>query len=83
MTITASDSIACNHRMNTISNNRKLIIELKIGPIKDEHIGQILSYEGMILSHDDPAVRVMLIGNRVPPNIQKSLEMILKIGIIF
>lgn len=26
--------------------HRKLIIELKIGPIKDEHIGQVLSYEG-------------------------------------
>jgi hypothetical protein len=54
--------------------NRKLLIELKIGPIKDEHIGQILSYEGLILSHDDPTIRVMLIGNRVPPNIQRSLD---------
>ena len=54
--------------------NRKLIIELKAGPIKDEHIGQILSYEGMLLSADDPTIRVMLIGTRVPPNIQKSLD---------
>lgn len=53
---------------------RKLIIELKIGPIKDENIGQILSYEGMLLSADDPTIRVMLVGNRVPPNIQKSLD---------
>ena len=56
------------------AHNRKLIIELKIGPIKDQHIGQILSYEGMLLSHDDPTIRVMLIGNRVPPNIQRSLD---------
>ncbi|MCX5726897.1 MAG: endonuclease NucS [Candidatus Saganbacteria bacterium] len=53
---------------------RKLIIELKVGPIKDEHIGQILSYEGMLLSADDPTIRVMLVGNRVPPNIRKSLD---------
>jgi hypothetical protein len=53
---------------------RKLIIELKVGPIKDEHIGQILSYEGILLSADDPSIRVMLVGNRVPPNIQKSLD---------
>ena len=53
---------------------RKLIIELKNGPIKDEHIGQILSYEGMIISYDDPSVRVMLIGTRVPPNLQRSLD---------
>lgn len=54
--------------------NRTLIVELKIGPIKDEHIGQILSYEGILLSQEDPTIRVMLIGNRVPPNIQKSLD---------
>lgn len=53
---------------------RTLIVELKIGPIKDEHIGQILSYEGILLSSDDPTIRVMLIGNRVPPNIRKSLD---------
>jgi hypothetical protein len=53
---------------------RKLIIELKAGPIKDDHIGQILSYEGMLLSADDPTLRVMLVGTRVPPNIQRSLD---------
>ena len=53
---------------------RKLLIELKVGPIKDQHIGQILAYEGMLLSHDDPTIRVMLVGNRVPPNLQKSLD---------
>lgn len=53
---------------------RKLIIELKAGPIKDDHIGQILSYEGMLLSADDPTIRVMLVGTRVPPNIQRSLD---------
>ncbi|HPR74332.1 MAG TPA: hypothetical protein PLX41_11805 [Bacteroidales bacterium] len=53
---------------------RKLIVELKIGPIKDAHIGQILSYEGMLLSAEDPTIRVMLIGNRVPPNIKRSLD---------
>jgi hypothetical protein len=52
----------------------KLIVELKIGPIKDMHIGQILSYEGMLLSSEDPTIWVMLIGNRVPPNIQRSLD---------
>lgn len=53
---------------------RKLLIELKAGPIKDDHIGQILSYEGMLLSADDPTLRVMLVGTRVPFNIQKSLD---------
>ncbi len=53
---------------------RKLIIELKNGAIKDAHVGQILSYEGILLSHDDPTIRVMLVGTRVPPNIGKSLD---------
>ncbi|MCX6668843.1 MAG: endonuclease NucS [Methanothrix sp.] len=55
-------------------SKRKLIVELKIGPIKDGHIGQIMSYEGTLLSAEDPTVRIMLIGNRVPPNIQRSLD---------
>lgn len=53
---------------------RKLIVELKVGPIKDQHIGQVLSYEGMLLSADDPSIRVMLVGNRVPPNLRRSLD---------
>ena len=54
--------------------NRQLLVELKMGPIKDEHIGQIMAYEGMLLSHENPTIRIMLIGNRVPPNIQRSLD---------
>jgi hypothetical protein len=53
---------------------RKLIVELKKGPIKDDHIGQVMSYEGILLSADDPTIRIMLIGNRVPPNIQRTLD---------
>jgi hypothetical protein len=56
------------------SFQRKLLIELKVGPIKDQHIGQVMSYEGMLLSADDPTIRVMLIGNRVPPNLRRSLD---------
>jgi len=52
----------------------KLLIELKLGPIRDTHIGQLLSYEGHLLSEDEPAMRAMLIGNRVPPNIRKVLD---------
>jgi hypothetical protein len=53
---------------------RQLIVELKGGPIKDEHIGQVMSYEGSILSHGNPDLRIMLVGTRVPPNIRKSLD---------
>src|SRR5579863_88428 len=50
----------------------QLVLELKWGPIKDKDIGQIMAYEGWLVS--DRPVRVMLIGTRVPPNIQASLD---------
>jgi hypothetical protein len=56
------------------ANNRKLIVELKSGPILDKHIGQIMFYEGGVLSDKDPDIRIMLIGTRVPPNIRKALD---------
>ena len=53
---------------------RTLITELKWGPIKDAHIGQIMAYEGILRSSADPSIRVMLIGTRVPPNLRVSLD---------
>lgn len=66
-----------NRRMDILFEDRfgsTLIVELKRGAIKDTHVGQIMAYEGLILSADDPTIRVMLIGTRVPPNIRKSLD---------
>jgi predicted transport protein len=53
---------------------QKLIVELKKGVVLRNHIGQIMEYEGSILSEEDPAARVMLVGNRVPPNLAKALD---------
>lgn len=53
---------------------QKLIIELKVGTILRKHIGQIMDYEGYIVSPYDPTIRVMLVGNRVPMNLQVSLD---------
>ena len=55
-------------------HGQKLIVELKKGTILREHIGQIMDYEGYLLSPEDPNIRVMLIGNPVPPNFRRSLE---------
>jgi len=52
----------------------KLIVELKRDTISRTDIGQIMEYEGGILGKENPAVRVMLIGDRVPPNFQKALD---------
>lgn len=54
---------------------QKLIIELKKGIIKREHIAQLMDYEGHFLTVDNnPNIRVMLIGNRVPINLRNSLD---------
>lgn len=53
---------------------QKLIIELKRGVIKREHIAQLLDYEGHFLTADNPNIRVMLLGNRVPINLRNSLD---------
>jgi hypothetical protein len=66
----------CGRRMDLLFEDRfgqKLVVELKWGPIKDEHVGQIMYYQGALLSGGEP-VRTMLIGTRVPPPIQKSLD---------
>jgi hypothetical protein len=55
-------------------HGQRLIAEIKKGTIKREHIGQLMDYEGYYLSPEDPTIRVMLIGNRVPPNFRKALE---------
>jgi hypothetical protein len=69
--------IMYDRRMDLVFSDRfqrTLITELKWGPIKDAHIGQIMAYEGMLLSSTDPSIRVMLIGTRVPPNLRNSLD---------
>lgn len=55
-------------------HGQKLIAELKKGPIMRQHIAQLLDYEGYFLNLDEPTVRVMLIGNRVPKNLRKALD---------
>jgi hypothetical protein len=49
-----------------------VVAELKWGPIKDQHIGQVMSYAGCLVS-GRPA-REFLVGRRVPPNIQTILD---------
>jgi Endonuclease NucS C-terminal domain len=53
---------------------QKLIVELKIGAVKRKDVAQLLDYEGYFLSESDPTIRVMLIGNRVPENLRRSLD---------
>jgi hypothetical protein len=51
-----------------------LIVELKRGTVLRRDVSQLLDYEGEFLSDDDPKVRVMLVGNRVPENLRRALD---------
>ena len=53
----------------TDRHGQTLVVELKIGVVKREHIGQILDYAGRFIRDGAPPVRVMIIGNRVPKNL--------------
>jgi len=53
---------------------QKLIVEVKKGAVLRTHVGQLLDYEGELLSPDDPTVRIMMVGNRVPPNLRRALD---------
>ena len=49
-----------------------LVVELKRGVIKREHVGQIMEYSGSL--YEGKPVRLMLVGSRVPPSFKRSLE---------
>ena len=64
-----------NLRVDLLFRDRfgeNLIVEVKRGTIKREHIGQIMEYSGSL--PDQKPVRLMLIGNRVPSAFRKSLD---------
>lgn len=49
-----------------------LIIELKRGTKRREHVGQIMGYSRSL--YDGKPVRLMLVGSRVSPSFQRSLK---------
>ncbi len=49
-----------------------LVVEGKSGTVKREHVGQIMEYLGTL--YDGKPIRLMLIGNRVPPALRNALE---------
>ncbi|MGA3213515.1 MAG: endonuclease NucS domain-containing protein [Terriglobales bacterium] len=68
--------VVCGRRIDLLFEDKlrqTLVVELKWGPIKDEHVGQIMYYQGALLSGREP-VRTMLVGTRVPAAIQRSLD---------
>jgi len=52
----------------------KLIVELKINQLKRETLGQVMEYQGYVLSEKDPITRVMIIANRIPLSLQKAMD---------
>lgn len=51
-----------------------LIVELKIGVAKREHVAQLLDYAGYKIAENKTPVRIMLIANRIPENFKHSFD---------
>ena len=56
------------------SHGFRLIVEVKRGVVVRENVAQLLDYEGYFVTPNNPETRVMLVGNRVPPNLRKALD---------
>ena len=77
LTLKGRQVIVKGKRVDVLFEDRygqKMILELKKGVIRREHIAQLFDYEGEFITPDDPNIRVMLVGNRVPENLRRSLD---------
>ncbi|MFQ5952400.1 MAG: hypothetical protein ACE5JK_03240 [Candidatus Omnitrophota bacterium] len=54
--------------------NKKLAVQVRTDPIKEEHLGEILSHQEAILSGEDPNLNVMLVAIKIPPHLQKTFD---------
>lgn len=54
--------------------NEKLIVEVKKDTVNRNALGQVLEYEGYILSEKDPTARVMIVANRIPLNLKTAMD---------
>lgn len=54
--------------------NEKLIVELKKDTLNRNALGQVLEYEGYIISEKDPTARVMIVANRIPLNLKTAMD---------
>ena len=56
------------------SQGKRLVIELKMGTVKREHVGQLIEYFGTLLKEQRGAIRAMLVGVHVPLSLQAALD---------
>jgi hypothetical protein len=53
---------------------KKLVVQVRTDPIKEEHLGEVLSYQEAILSGKASNVSVMLVAIKIPPHLQKTFD---------
>ena len=54
--------------------NKRLAVQVRVTPIKNEHIGEIVSHQEEILSGEATDISVMVVADKIPPHLQKTLE---------
>ncbi len=55
-------------------SGRKLVVTVRTAPIAEEHIGELISHKNAVLSGENPALNVMMVSDKIPSHLQKSLE---------
>jgi len=55
-------------------HGQHLIVELKAGVARREHIAQLLDYAGYKIEQKDAPVRIMLVAHRIPENFKHSFD---------
>jgi len=53
---------------------KRVVVQVKTSPIEEEHVGEMVSYQNVILSGEAPDISVMLVADKVPAHLQKTFE---------
>jgi RecB family endonuclease NucS len=54
--------------------NKRLAVQVRVTPIKNEHIGEIVAHQEEILSGEATDINVMVVADKIPSHLQKALE---------
>ena len=53
---------------------KRLAVQVRTLPFEHEHIGEIVSYQEAVLSSEAGDLRLMLVADKIPENLQTALQ---------
>ena len=55
-------------------NGKRLAVLVKAMPVAHEHVGEAVSFQEAVLSSEASDIRMMLVSEKIPENLQTALE---------